>query len=369
MNTHELALELVQRGHVVSVLAGLSYRDMFGLGCAASALLSGQRTFFDDDLGYPVGRSRKPWLATEDVALRPDVVVVQHGEMPQIAAAFRRRGVPAVAYLHGLNFEGWALDGRPLPADALPFAGVLANSEFTAQRFRALYAITPTVLPPIFRKERYRVETCGKNVTFINPVAMKGVQRALDIAELCPDIPFSFVRAWPLPARQAFRLNARLGRLPNVVLRDRTSDMRDVYRDARIVLVPSQCDETWGRVASEAHLSGIPVVATNRGGLPEAVGPGGILIAPDAPVDAWVAAIRRLWTDAELYQQISAAALDYARRPLLDTEAQLDAMIAALQQWSAPTPGWTAHHRPRPDTRGHRTAEPPTPALTSKPPC
>src|SRR5262249_21620774 len=63
------------------------------------------------------------------------------------------------------------------------------------------------------------------------------------------------------------------------VLRERTDDMRTVYCDTRILLVPSQWeDETWGRVVSEAQLSGIPVITSDRGGLPESVGPGGIVL-------------------------------------------------------------------------------------------
>ena len=54
-------------------------------------------------------------------------------------------------------------------------------------------------------------------------------------------------------------------------------DMRSVYRDTKVLLVPSQWLETWGRVATEAQFSGIPVLASRSGALPEAVGPGGIL--------------------------------------------------------------------------------------------
>ena len=39
---------------------------------------------------------------------------------------------------------------------------------------------------------------------------------------------------------------------------------------------------TFGRIAVEPQFSGIPVVASDRGGLPEAVGPGGVLIDPAA---------------------------------------------------------------------------------------
>ncbi len=65
--------------------------------------------------------------------------------------------------------------------------------------------------------------------------------------------------------------------------------MKQVYRSAKLILMPSMWEEAWGRVATEAQFSGIPVIASNRGGLPESVGPGGVLLDPDGPLEPWVA--------------------------------------------------------------------------------
>jgi glycosyltransferase involved in cell wall biosynthesis len=73
----------------------------------------------------------------------------------------------------------------------------------------------------------------------------------------------------------------------NVTLHPPTRDMRPLYARARLLLAPSQWEEAWGRVATEAQVSGIPVLASNRGGLPEAVGNGGILLPADAPGNEW----------------------------------------------------------------------------------
>jgi len=48
--------------------------------------------------------------------------------------------------------------------------------------------------------------------------------------------------------------------------------MRAAYGRSRLLLAPSRWVESWGRVASEAQISGLPVIATKSGGLPEAVG-------------------------------------------------------------------------------------------------
>ena len=85
-------------------------------------------------------------------------------------------------------------------------------------------------------------------------------------------------------------------------------------------------------MASEAHFSGIPVVASNRGGLPEAVGPGGILLDPDGPIDPWVNAIRRLWHDDGHYAALSAAALVHSKRPEINPGMQIETLLAAADQ-------------------------------------
>ena len=154
---------------------------------------------------------------------------------------------------------------------------------------------------------------------------------AIQLAEKCPEIPFSFVESWALDPSNRTALHKRIDHLPNVTLRSRTSDMRSVYSEARVVLMPSQWEEAWGRIASEAHFSGIPVLASRTGGLPESVGPGGILVAKDAPVECWAIHLRRLWTDEAFYRKMSNAALAYAGRPELNTDIQIGAFIRILQ--------------------------------------
>jgi glycosyltransferase involved in cell wall biosynthesis len=258
---------------------------------------------------------------------RPTVAVVQNGPMLDLAAGFARMAVPVVAYLHGLGFESW-----PSETAGLPFRGYIANSHFTAERFRQRFGLCPAVLPPLFRRADYATAVTGSMVTFVNPVGVKGVDLALQIAALCPQIPFAFVRAWPLGFREHATLRRKVRLLSNIVLRERTSDMRTVYRDTRILLVPSQWeDETWGRVVTEAQFSGIPVVASDRGGLPESMGPGGMVLPHDAPAPVWADAITALWSDQSRYEQLSKAAFGHSTRSDLDPETQVSTLIATLR--------------------------------------
>ncbi len=328
LNTHEMATELNRRGCKTAVLAKLSPRDAFGATRTFATYWHRSRVCLDQNLGYEVYRSRNP-CELDDVPL-PEVAIIQNGRMLELAEAFARRGVPCVAYFHGLPFECPENDWPKVSSRGW-FSAYIANSNYTAARFRARCGIDAHVIPPMFNPSRYQTSGERRFASFINPVPAKGVELALAVAALCPEIPFRFVKAWPLSPAQSISLKRRIARLPNVELLERRADMRSIYATTRVLLVPTRPgQETWGRVASEAQFSGIPVLASDVGGLPEAVGPGGTVVSPDASPRTWAAALKRLWTDPEYYASKSAAALSYSQRSVLDLESQLNSLREIL---------------------------------------
>jgi glycosyltransferase involved in cell wall biosynthesis len=72
-------------------------------------------------------------------------------------------------------------------------------------------------------------------------------------------------------------------------------DRERLYAGARALVLPS-LDEGFGLPVLEAMSAGVPVIASNRGALPEIVGGGGTLLDP-LDRDAWVAAIERVVDD------------------------------------------------------------------------
>jgi glycosyltransferase involved in cell wall biosynthesis len=89
-----------------------------------------------------------------------------------------------------------------------------------------------------------------------------------------------------------------------VITRSR-SELNEFYRGARMVVVPSLWEETFGLVAAEAMSHGIPVVASRIGALPETVRDGetGLLAEPGDVADL-AAKIRRIWDDAGLARDL-----------------------------------------------------------------
>lgn len=325
INTHQVALELNGRGHRTAVLSKLSLRDFFGASRFLASRARLRDISVDRALGYDVYRSLKPWKDLRGLVM-PKVVVVQNGNMVQMGRAFGAHGTSSVAYLHGLEFDTGPRAWQETKNE-LPFSAYIANSAYTAARFKSKFGIEPAVIPPVFRRELYHTPGKGTYVTFINPVPVKGLDLALAIAGLCPGIPFLFVRGWPLSTAAEARLQAQLARLSNVKLIDRSNDMKAIYAETRVLLAPSQWEETWGRVASEAQFSGIPVLASDSGGLPEAVGPGGILLRRDDPPAFWADQLRLLWDNPAVYRHKREAALAHAARPALDIGHQMDQLI------------------------------------------
>jgi glycosyltransferase involved in cell wall biosynthesis/SAM-dependent methyltransferase len=81
----------------------------------------------------------------------------------------------------------------------------------------------------------------------------------------------------------------------------------ELFRGATAFVLPSR-HEPFGIVNLEAMAAGVPVVATNVGGVSEFVrdGENGLLVAPQDP-DALGCALRRMLTDPDLAQQLVAA--------------------------------------------------------------
>jgi len=306
--THDLCLAIQETGGEAEVLCGRSeYDDATG----------GDAPLADASLGYPVVRAADPVRSIAQIAREFDAtaIVVQSGpDLARLLVASLDTGRPTAAYLH--NVEPHQVGGN-LVAD--PQILYFANSDFTARRWAALSGIACRVIPPVVRAEGVLAGATGGHVLFVNPVALKGVEFLFALAAACPELPFLVVESWNLnPAwRRYCRIRARA--LGNVRWLPATDDMRPVYAEARLLLMPSIWEEAFGRTVIEAQLNGLPVLASNRGALPEVVGDGGVTLDPHGPFDAWVSALREMHAAPERWSVLAAekAAGHVASTPLI----------------------------------------------------
>lgn len=327
-STKQLIEEISTQGHVGAVMCRLSGGGWTELSSRVRRRVGRTRFSRDHQFGHAVYRAWDPTDATEVVRrFRPDVAVVQNGSTIPIAKSLEAHGVPVVLYFRNVEFK--EMEGSPVDLTRALF---IANSKFTANRYYDAFGITCTVIPPLVNADLYRTPSTRTSITFINPYPVKGLEIALNVAEQCSDIPFLFVESWGIDTKLRAYLEQRLSRLSNVTLQSRTSNMKSVYGRTRILLAPSIWEEAWGRVATEAHYSGIPVIGSRQGGLPEAIGPGGITLDIDAPLADWVTAVRRLWDDLNEYNRFSERALEFSQRPDMQPSYQVNQLLRVLEK-------------------------------------
>ena len=330
-STHELSISLVERGNDVAVLCELNLPfDWTHIQNRMLARMTGRRYPCDRWRPYRVYRGYDATNGVREVAhaFRPDVAIVQAGVAVPLVRSLLEDGIRTILYFRNVEFG--AIGGRIPRHPRLRF---LANSKFTASRVASELGIEAPVVQPLVCRDAYRTKTSRRHVLFVNPIPKKGVNTAFELARRNPDIPFVFLESWQMPRSQIESLERAVATLPNITLRRATLRMADEYAQARILLVPSVWDEAWGRVVTEAQVNGIPVIASAIGGLPESVGPGGVLIPPGSDIEVWNARLREMWCSAETYRHYQRLAFDHSCRPEIDRDALLNRFLDAVSGW------------------------------------
>ncbi len=256
---------------------------------------------------------------------KPDVLLTYGGHPAslELMRRARQRGIAVVFHLHNFGYN----DRRAF-ADV---SAVIFPSEYSRGHHARLLGLDGPVIPdPIPFDRIVAADPEPKYVTFINPQPSKGMavfaRIAVVLNERRPDIPLLVVEGRGTSDALA-KLPIDFSGLTNLSRMANTPDPRDFYRVSRAVLVPSLWRESLGRVPMEALANGIPVLASDRGALPETLGDGGFVFTiperfgpstleiPTAhEVAPWVAVLEKLWDDPEFEARHRALARAEAQR-------------------------------------------------------
>ena len=256
---------------------------------------------------------------------RPDAVVGYGGSWlaREVFRRARASGIATAFVLHNFQY--------PNPETFADVDRVCVPSRFAADYHGEALGIDCTVLPNLIDRERIMADQIEPRfVTFVNPSPEKGVWPFARIAEELgrrrPDIPLLVVEGrGNEETLAACGLDLRVH--GNVFLMAHTADPRRFWSKTRVCLLPSLWWENQPLVAVEALSNGIPVIASDRGGLPETLGDAGIVLPlPDRLTPAtrtlptaeevapWVEAIVRLWDDPGLADEHRRRAREEAKR-------------------------------------------------------
>lgn len=195
----------------------------------------------------------------------------------------------------------------------------VASTDFQREKLVAagLPADRVVVKPHFVDPDPGESGTVGEYALYVGRLAPeKGIDTLLDAWARIPDVPLKIAGDGPLAGRIAARLAER--EQGNVELMGRVSrdGVLELLRQARLLVFPSECYETFGMAIVEAFACGLPVVASRLGAMAELVADGrtGRLFLPGDPDDL-ARAVRGLWSDpAETARLGRAARTEYETR-------------------------------------------------------
>lgn len=330
LSARALLTRLSRRHHVEAVCVGRVARDYVldgNIRCRDEA-----STLLRPPAGVPfhlaamlIEARFRPTLLARVKRCQPDLLLLQQPAC--LHPRDRPAGTKVIVFVRSLacygagdaNPEPWMrVAGRPFREirfrkNRALLAGadlIVTNSRFIERAFNRRSALRSSVVAPFIDTDALRASSAGGAracLTFVGLDGWKGAAIACALAEALPDRRFLFLDG----ARASARWRARAARLKNVTCLGWTDDMGAIFDRTRVLLMPSIWDEPFGRLPVEAGACGIPTLASARGGLPESVGDGGILIDPVEDLSRWIESIRNL-DDPRLYAALSDAARRHA---------------------------------------------------------
>jgi surfactin synthase thioesterase subunit/glycosyltransferase involved in cell wall biosynthesis len=293
---------------------------------------------------------------------RPDWVLVSSEDLGHALLREADHSAPGrVVYLaHTPQFypfgpASWNPDPRAAELVARS-AGIVAIGRHMADYIERALGRRPAVIhPPIYGAGPFADYGNFERglILMINPCAVKGISIFLETAGRLPQFEFGVVPGWGTTAAD----RRALERLPNVRFLPNVKDIDEVLAQTRVLLNPSLWYEGFGLIVMEAMLRGIPVVASNSGGLEEAKrGTGYVIpvltieryepvfdehslpqpVLPRNDIAPWVAALRELLTGRSAYERESAASRLAAERFASGLDAgEMEAFLRSLRPGAA----------------------------------
>ena len=309
----------------------------------------------------------RAYFNSQIAAFRPEVILTSTDDPAQLLLECALRSPARVAYLAratiAVPFGPDSAFVSPAKAAGLGNVDLVVGvSQYVADYIRRWSGIE-AIHVPISLQDPGPYPELGsfdnEFVTMVNPCAIKGISIFLALARNMPDIRFAAVPTWGTSAQD----RAALVALPNVTLLQPVDRIDELLARTKALLVPSLWAEARSRIIVEAMLRGVPVLAANVGGIPEAkLGVDYLLpvepiekylpqvdaqmvpvpIVPPQDIGPWQRSLERVTSDREhhtlLSQASRAAALEYTQTHGVELfEAHLEDLVRRPKRQPLPT--------------------------------
>jgi glycosyltransferase involved in cell wall biosynthesis len=246
----------------------------------------------------------------------PDVIVSdRRTHVPTLQGA-RTSNTPVVAIIEGLGFmrfapEHYGPSKEPsflkLPVTSQlqypfvrslfrqqsrsfpEFSAVVTLSDFLSDTISTTFGVESTTIPTMVDRSHVAANSHTPTyVTMVNPrTELKGANIFVEIATQLSDVEFLVAGTFGSADNRR-----EVEKLSNVTYLGWVDDMKSVYERTSVLLVPSLVEEGGPRIICEAFANQIPVVGTNRGGVPEFIDDAGAVIQDPYDIDEWEQNIR-----------------------------------------------------------------------------
>ena len=138
---------------------------------------------------------------------------------------------------------------------------IICNSKFIQFELFKMYAKKSEVIYPKIDINNKDFKSSKEGIVFIGDSKIKGIEMVKSIAKEISNQDFYIFG----------RNTKKEKRIKNIVYCPWEDDVLNIYKRAKLVIVPSLWKEAYGRVAKESIILNIPVLVSDIGGLKEAV--------------------------------------------------------------------------------------------------
>jgi len=282
-------------------------------------------------------KNREKKIEEKIFEFKPDIILTQLMWSDVALKLAKKNSIPSIMRVCKVPIKiSLAKDSEYAPT------AIISTSRFVKNYVLRNWQRKSIIINPLIEIENYIIDNKNfsplKNelIFMFNPLERKGGLVFREIAKKLPSLKFGTVLGWSslkensnsktFSKEYIKRITESEGSVfdgslpeyvnfndcPNINIFPPEDDPKNLYKKIKIMLVPSQWEEAFGRVTIEAMTNGIPVIASNIAGLRDSVGKGGILMEKNN-INKWVDEIKKLFSDKKYFNMVSKREKDFIK--------------------------------------------------------